>query len=280
MYRFWMCFSLLLFGLFMGNATRGVQGDIAAGDSAWKSIASGVEIRYFPIPKEYGRGTVVVARLEPRMLRFNVYSIKQLGSEKLTVVEWARRYQLVAVINAGMYLTDHRTHVGYLKHFDFVDNPRPVRQYFSAAAFNPGKKGLPPFRIFDLDEVPLDTVIQQYHTVIQNLRLIKRPGINRWSPKNQKAWSVTALGEDRQGRVLFIFCATPLPMFTFNRILLSLPLDLVTAQYLEGGPEASLYVCGNQDTVRLMGGMESGEWKNVAPEKFLPLPVVIGVKFR
>ncbi|NOX37881.1 MAG: phosphodiester glycosidase family protein [Calditrichaeota bacterium] len=260
-------------------ANRGIHPDTTADHSVWKPIARGVEVGYFPVPAEWGTGTVVVARLDPHYLQFGVYSIKQLNSEKLTVVEWARRYQLAAVINAGMYLTDHRTHVGYLQHFDFVDHPRPVRQYLSAAAFNPRRTGLPPFRLFDLDEVPLDTVIQQYHTVIQNLRLIKRPGINRWSPKNQEAWSVTALGEDRQGRVLFIFCATPFPMYTFNQILLSLPIDLVAAQYLEGGPEASLYLRGERETLGFMGSMDTVRLQNPTSEKFLPLPVVIGVKF-
>lgn len=248
------------------------------GEVNWITMAPGMEIAHFPLPREAGKGTIVVARLDPHRLWFGIYSSKHLGLEKLTVREWAQRFQLMAVVNAGMYHTDQRTHVAYLKHFDVVNNPRPVRRYYSAAAFHPVRQHLPPFRIFDLDEVPLDTVRTRYHTVIQNLRLIKRPGENRWSPENREAWSVVALGEDRQGNVLFLFCRQPLTMYTFNRIVLSLPIHLVAAQYLEGGPEASLYLKGEHLTVQRMGALGEAFGNEDTVPAFLPLPVVIGVQ--
>ena len=55
-------------------------------------------------------------------------------------------------------------------------------------------------------------------------------------------WSEAALGEDSSGRILFIFSRSPFTMHNFNQELLSLGVNLVAAQHLEGGPEAQFYV--------------------------------------
>jgi len=84
-------------------------------------------------------------------------------------------------------------------------------------------------------------VSARYRTVVQNLRLIKRAGENRWQ-KSGDAWREAALGEDWKGRVLFIYCDRPQTMFEFNRTLLALPIGLVAAQHLEGRGPARLWV--------------------------------------
>ena len=48
---------------------------------------------------------------------------------------------------------DHRTHIGYMKNGDHVNNAT-VNHYKSIAAFGPIKPELPPFRIYDLDDTP------------------------------------------------------------------------------------------------------------------------------
>lgn len=101
-----------------------------------------------------------------------------------------------------------------------------------------------------------------------NLRLIKRPGKNRWS-KQSKMWSEAALGEDRKGNILLIFCRSPYSMHDFNNNLLKLPIDIVCAQHLEGGPEASLYFrykgikiekCGSFETFFNENDQNNGAW--------------------
>jgi hypothetical protein len=107
-------------------------------------------------------------------------------------------------------------------------------------AFAPKRAGIPAFRIFDLDCTPMDTVQTRYRGVVQNLRLIERPGENRWS-RQEKRWSEMALAEDEAGRILLVFSRSPYRMHVFNRVLLGLPIGVV-AQHLESGPEASLAV--------------------------------------
>ena len=54
------------------------------------------------------------------------------------------------------------------------------------AAFNPRDKSKPAFEIYDTDEVEITEIIESYNTVIQNLRLIKSTGHNRWSQQYYK----------------------------------------------------------------------------------------------
>ena len=149
---------------------------------------------------------------------------------------------MLATINAGMYQADHRTHVGFCQIEGRLAN-RSANDYLSAVACDPVDPADPPFRIFDLDEVPLAEVAKRYGTVVQNLRLIKRDGENRWQPSGDR-WTEAALGDDDRGRVFMIYCATPWSMFELNEILLDLPLGLVAAQHLEGRSQARMWVAG------------------------------------
>src|SRR5258706_556517 len=119
-----------------------------------------------------------------------------------------------------------------------------VNPYQSIAAFDPAAgRNLPRFRIFDLDDpaVTLAGILKDYASVVQNLRLIKRPGATRW-PQTERRWSEAALGEDAEGRALFIFSRVPFSMHDLNRALLSMPIGLVAATRLEAGAEAQLYL--------------------------------------
>ena len=176
-----------------------------------------------------------------------------------------------------MFHTDHATHVGYMKNAEEVNQPDLHPDYFSVAAFAPRAAGSPPFRIFDTDEVDFQIgILPEYGAVVQNLRLIKRPGENRWS-QQPKQWSEAALGEDRDGKVLMIFCRSPYSMHDLNDLLLGLPIDLVAAQHLEGGPEASLSLKRGEMAIALMGSYETGFNENDENDRFWKLPNVIGI---
>ena len=182
----------------------------------------------------------------------------------------------MAAINAGMYQADYRTHSGYMR-ADGTVFSRGTNGYLSAAAFDPVNPKDPPFRLFDLDVDPLAEVLPRYRRVVQNLRLIKRPGENRWSSQERR-WSEAALGEDHEGRVLLIFCGTPLLLDRLNEALLSLPLGLVAAQHLEGGTQAQLFIAAGGQTIELVGEYE-GIFSAPDPQRpAWPIPNVIGIR--
>jgi hypothetical protein len=109
--------------------------------------------------------------------------------------------------------------------------------------------------------------------------MIKRPGENRWSAQERR-WSEAALGEDREGRALLIFCGAPLPLDRLIAALLALPLGIVAAQHLEGGSQAQLFVSAGGRTVEFVGGYEGTFAASDPGRTARPIPNVIGVRQR
>ena len=124
-------------------------------------------------------------------------------------------------------------------------------------AFDPKKgKDIPSFRIFDLDAsgVTMQSILDDYNSAIQNLRLIKKPGINVWQQQDRE-WSEAAIGEDKEGRILFIFSRSSFSMYDFNKELLQSGIGIVAAQHLEGGPEAQFYLKINDFKIDMCGSL-------------------------
>jgi hypothetical protein len=261
-----------------------ILGVMAAAASAepmqWRTLAPGLELGRFvgTVGPDASEMHIVVVRVDPAQwdLRLGLASETD-GIDGLSAREWARRLGFAAAINAGMFATDYLTHIGYLQHREHVNNPR-LSRYQSLAAFCPKTPGVAAFRIFDMDasDFSLDRIQRQYNCVVQNLRLIKRPGQNRWEPQ-RKTWIEAALGEDRQGRALLIFSRTPRSMHALNEALLALPLQIVCAQHLEGGPEAQLFVSVDDFSLEIIGGFENRSETGTILGAAWPLPNVIGV---
>jgi hypothetical protein len=252
-------------------------------DGPWQSLAPGMDLGTFSASQPGGSGDsrITVLRIDPDRwsLEFTGLSLNDMTSGK-TARQWSKAHRLTAAINAGMYGTDYRTHVGYLRFREHLNNDN-VNAYQSVAAFDPRRDGLPRFRIFDLDTpgVSMQTILRDYASAVQNLRLIKRPGQNRWR-QQEKMWSEAALGEDESGRILFIFCRTPYTMHDFNNELLRLDIGLVAAQHLEGGPEAQLYINAGEVEFEISGIHRSSLHENEGISVAWPIPNVLGVRPR
>lgn len=238
----------------------------------WRELAPGLEHRVLSVTlREYNYPIQINAiRIDPQKweMVFRGISQEKDGQVK-TLREWCEEYNLTAAINAGMYNDDYRTHTGFLRDGGHV-NSRYRNSYKSLLAFNPKPgKPVPSVRIFDLDQpgITIDSVLKDYGTVVQNLRLIKRPGVNVWGQR-QETWSEAALAEDKQGRILFLYSGTPVTMYDFNQILLSSDLEIVAAQHLDGNAPAQLYLKtgGTEVILAEEPGLE------------LPLPNIIGIR--
>jgi len=250
-------------------------------NAVWKQIDEGLAYGDFlsTIKSPSGDSRILIIRIDPRLYNFRLLSASELspGSVSLNVKEWAEKYKLIATINAGMFQGDLKSNVGYMKNYSHMNNPRVHRTYASVFAFNPKKAELPPARIFDTDEKEMKEIIAEYQTVIQNLRLIKRPGLIRWAQQD-KRWSEAALGQDQDGNILFIFSGSPFTMHELSKALLTLPIKLECAMHLEGGPVASLYLRHNSlELVRVgrheLASIMVGDTNN----EILPIPNVIGI---
>jgi len=244
----------------------------------WKILQQGLQYAEFESPQKSiaGDSKITVIKIDPNQYELKLFCAGEKDHGKLTAPEWCERYDLIGCINAGIFQTDQLSNVGYMKNFQYVNNPRIHQSYQSVTAFNPLDSTSKPFRIFDMDAYPMQSIINEYNTVIQNLRLIKYPGTNRWS-QQKKMWSEAAMGEDRDGHVLFIFSRSPYSMHDLNNIISKFPVGLVRAQHLEGGPEASLYFsCGDFHLMKT-GSYESGFNENDHNAHFWPIPNVVGI---
>ena len=252
--------------------------------NAWQTLAPGMEIRHVQSRRqsEVGDSKITVLRIDPGLWELEIIGIMQTGeSAGHTAREWAQKHQYAAVINAGMYDKDNKTHLGYMRSRDRVLNGK-VNGYQSVLAFDPrdGKKA-PPARIFDLDAsgTGMQAVIADYASAVQNLRLIKKPGLNQWA-KQTRAWSEAAVGEDEEGHILFIYSRSPFSMHDLNQELLAAGIGVVAAQHMEGGPEAQLFVHAGSTELEMFGSFETSFKENDENSAAWPVPNVIGVRAR
>ena len=242
-------------------ATGGVAGEV------WTELEPGLELARFDSKTRESEawGDLVVLRVDPGVWDLKIVAATlQTDDRNRNIRKWSEDFDLTAAINAGMYQADKKTHVGYCLVDGEVISKYP-NKYRSAAAFDPVDDEDPEFRIFDLDEVPLEDIKERYSTVVQNLRLIKRSGKNRWEQSKDR-WREAALGEDSRGRALLISCRKAWSMHDFNEILLALPLELECAQHLEGSGTARFW----------LRHPALGEWKEPGypgPD----LPIILGV---
>ena len=231
-------------------------------------------------PSSIGDSRITIVRIDPHLWELAFIGLSQTGeSTGHTARGWCQSQGLTAAINAGMFASDYKTHLGYLQFRGHV-NSSHVNGYQSVAAFDPkNPSGTRPFRIFDLDEpgVTMQAILHDYASAAQNLRLIKRPGANRWSQQLKK-WSEAALGEDEGGRVLFIFSRSPFSMHDLNQELLSAGVGLVAAQHLEGGPEAQLYLHVGDVELEGFGSYETSFREDDGNSTPWPVPNVLGVR--
>lgn len=273
--RFWVLLSLLLIPLLASGRF--------AYATEWQVLEPGLDLRWFVArtATPVGDSRITVLRIDPVRWQLE-YRGRQQTPDRFrgSARDWVKREGFAAAINAGMFLEDHATHLGYTEFRGQIISGN-TNAYQSVAAFDPRTGSLPPFRFFDLDDpgVRIDSIRRDYASLIQNLRLIRRPGANRWGQQPKK-WSEAALAEDSEGRILFVFSRSPFSMHDFNRELLSSGIAVVAAQHLEGGPEAQLYVNVGGTEVEMFGSYETGFNENDVNAVAWPIPNVLGIKRR
>ena len=248
------------------------------GETAWVRLDAGLELGTFasPLTSEAGDSLIRIVRVDPRhySLRLLNASAKNPG-EPLTARDWCARHGLVAAINASMYQEDHRTSVSLMKTGTHANNLR-LSKDMAVLGFDRRDPGVPEVQIIDRECQDLEKVGKRYGTLIQSIRMVSCRGRNVWRPQPKRA-SIAAVGTDGEGRVLFIHCRSPFPTHDFITALLELPIDLDRAMYVEGGPEAQVYVRAEGREFEFVGSHETGFLPDDDNPRAWPVPNVIGV---
>src|SRR5512138_1063158 len=241
---------------------------------AWETLEPGLEYGLFDgPPADAGDGKIAIVRIDPARFELRLLNASAPGEGALlTARAWAHRAGASAAINASMYQEDYRTSVSLMRTRDHV-NQRRTSKDKAVLAFDPLVSGVPAVRMVDRECDDLDDAARGYGTLVQSIRMISCDRRNVWSPSDRR-FSAAAVGLDGKGRVLFIHARTPWPVHDLVAALLALPLDLVRAMYVEGGPEAQLYARGGGREIERVGGL-TGPAGAADPGKAWPVPNVV-----
>jgi hypothetical protein len=244
----------------------------------WRTVAPGLEVAEFtaPRPSDVGDSRIVVVRIDPKHHELRLLSAKALGlSRSPTARQWVEEHGLAGAINASMFREDQLTSVSYMRSGDHVNNPAWTKDKAVFAA-GPDDPALPEVQIVDRTCQELEPLKARYRILVQNIRMLDCAGRNTWAQQPRR-WSTASVGTDDAGRVLFIHCRSPFSTHDFIEALRALPLRLKRLMYVEGGPEASLYVrWDGRPVVSRVGSFETGFRLDDLNRDFWPLPNVIG----
>ena len=243
----------------------------------WQELEAGLQFASFPPAGPENATSIDVLRIDPALFRFSLHSISAEGPEPHSLSVWAEQHDLVLAINASMYLPDHTTSTGYLRYGAHVNNPKVHSKFGAFFVAEPDTPDLPPAAILDRARDPWEERLPHYLLVAQNYRLIDTEGKALWLPGGPEH-SIAAVGQDRQGHILFIHCRAPMTGEAFAVELLRMPIELRSLMYVEGGSQAAMLVrCPKLR--RLWLGQSSITFLHL-PEKGTALPNVLGVRRR
>jgi hypothetical protein len=223
-----------------------------------------------------GDRLIHVARIDPLRYRLRLLNASaDPQAAALTARQWAERNHLAAAINASMYQADLRSSVALMQTRGHVNNPHLSKDK-AVLAFDPVDPSMPPVQIIDRECQDFEALRGAYGSLVQNIRMVSCDGRNVWAAQPH-AWSIAAIGIDRQGRVLLLHARAPHTTHDFIETVLGLPLDLKNAMYVEGGREAQLFVRGGGRDYEFTGTSDENDPGGI-PVPAWPIPNVIGVE--
>lgn len=247
----------------------------AAQEIIWQDLEPGLELAEVdPAGEGFGEGRLTLLRIDPKRFDFRLIAASERGGEPRRASEWAAEFGLAAAINAGMFQEDGLSSVGYMRNFGHINNPH-LNPNNAVLAFNPKDPDLPAVRLIDRKCHDLETLKEQYHTLIQSIRMISCEGENVWQ-QQPRAWTIAALATDAEGNILFTLSRRPYTVHDYIELLLGLGLDLRGAMYLEGGDKATLYLSSRGRSFERTGGTGTDGGVSGNPEA-APIPNVLGV---
>ena len=244
---------------------------------AWEIIEPGIQLKTFNLtldPAEE-QHEINILRIDPAHYDFRLIAADRQQQRTATLKEWSGQEGLTGAINASMYREDRQQSTGYMKTGGHLNNGYINPRFGAFLVFDPKNPSLPQIQIVDRSYQDWKYLIGQYDTVIQNFRLISIKQENLW-PRTDKKHSIAAVGMDKQGRVLFMHSQVPMSIHDFNTAILGLPIDIFNAMYVEGGPEAAMYL-KTATREHSWQGRHEHLLLETFNQKLWPVPNVIGI---
>lgn len=271
--------------LSLGSATAdqqiGAKAKVSVSAGVWQKLAPGLDLGFFqsPNPSETDDSMIRVLRIEPA--RYKLRLLNASASENgrpLSTKEWCRQNGLAAAINASMYQADLKASVSLMRTKNHINNPR-LSKDMAILAFDRYSPDVPQVKIIDRECEDFNTWKTKYKTLIQSIRMISCQGKNVWTPQPQE-WSTAAIGIDHHNRVLFIHVGSHYRTHDLINILKMLPLNIARAMYVEGGPQAQLYINVGTHEYEFVGNYKMDIEENMNTLFSRPIPNVVGISLR
>lgn len=234
---------------------------------SWRTLTPGLQHGQARVASGIGDGQLHIVRIDPEHFRFRLLTAAGTHSARKTARQWAQQNHCVAAINAAMFRPN-----GLPVDFAKVDGH----------IIQPQRNSDRSMFVFDADHARLLDLSAEAFTegdhenALQGIRMISAEGRNVWS-QQPRSWSIAALASTTDGRILFLHARSPLSVHDFIAAAQALPLDADRAMYLEGGPEATLYLNAGGAEIERVGSFETGFNENDDNAVAWPLPNVIGV---
>ncbi len=244
---------------------------------AWQELEHGLWLGEFhaPVPSPVGDSIITILKIDPASFTFHVLMASEHG-EPRTLERWAEGHALVAAINGSMYLPNHRTSTGLMRCGGHLNNGTINARFGAFFVTEPRRENIARVQIVDRKLQDWRAALADYGCVVQNYRIISLNEKNLWS-QDGNIFSVSSVGMDESGNVLFMHSRSPFSVHDFAKNLLLLPIDIRNAMYVEGGREAGLYV-HSKFMNRAWSGSYSSLFFPSSTPKLHPLPNVLGIR--
>lgn len=251
------------------------QGLDAKGEPIWLKLDDGLEFGEFRLDNEEAKITIL--KIDPKNYEFVLGNSSQDGREPRPLNVWANEYGLKAAINASMYLPQNGQSTGYMRSYGHENNKRIVERFGGFFVAEPKRKDLPQAAIIGKENPDWQNLIKDYDIVVQNYRMTNAQRKILWHPGGPH-YSISAIGEDGSGNILFIHSSMPVEAYAFVQQLLHLPLDIRTILYVEGGAQAG-FVLKSDYLKRDLAGLHAPSFLVTGNLK-ARLPNVLGIRSR
>jgi len=279
-YKLILVFSFAVLFLNFNVRTSSAQ-DIVPIQFNWIDLGDGISYFECDAPEKsiLNDSKLTVVKVDPSKYDFNFFTATEYDKKLRTAEEWAGEFNAEIIINAGMYsLKKNHPNKGYLKNYDHYNNQTISGYYNAMMVSHPKDTLLPSFQIVDLTCTPWDSIKNRYHSYCQGMRMFDCNGNPMaFNKRPDQSCSMILLSTDINGMIYIVFTRSPYTHRTMLKFLKSFPFELRQTVYLEGGPEASLYVKTENREIRKFGCYVSTTWERDDNDHFWELPNVIGI---
>jgi hypothetical protein len=250
----------------------------------WRELQHGLFFREVDAPEKsiLNDSKFFILKADPQLCNFRMLCSSQHKKMNLPADEWARNFGVNVVVNAGMFnMANKRTSKGYLKNFGHINNPHLNANYNVMMAMNPKRFSDTTLIICDMTCRNWENIRSDYNTLCQGMRMIDCNGNPMaWDKRPGQACSMVIGATDISGMIYFIFTRSPYTHQKMIGFLMDLIPGISTTVYLEGGPEASLYIQTADTIISKYGSYVSKTYANDNNNHFWKIPNVIGIQSR